>query len=78
MSEARRVRLEKLRWRSRRALLELDIVFQRFWRETGDSLDDETMAALERLLELEDHELWERINGCDMEASTWLRNARQP
>ena len=74
MDEARRIRLERLRWRSRRALLELDIVFQRFWREAGDGLDDKTMTALERLLELEDHELWERIKGCDMEASKWLHH----
>ena len=61
---ARHARDEKLRWHCRRALLELDIVFQRFWARQGDMpLDDATAATLERLLELEDHDLWELISG---------------
>jgi len=63
MNEQQRVRDERLRWHCRRALLELDIVFQRFWAEVGDALDDATAAALERLLEMEDHDLWELISG---------------
>jgi antitoxin CptB len=63
VDEARRVRLQKLRWHCRRALLELDLVFQRFWRQAGDDLDDRDAAALERLLELEDHDLWELVSG---------------
>jgi len=63
MNEQQRIRRERLRWHCRRALLELDIVFQRFWAQTGDELDDATAAALERLLELEDHDLWELVSG---------------
>ena len=63
MDESRRVRIEKLRWHCRRALLELDIVFQRFWNEAGDDLDDATMDALETLLEEEEHDLWELVSG---------------
>ena len=63
MDEARRVRIGKLRWHCRRALLELDIVFQRFWGEVGDKLDDATMDVLEKLLEEEDHDLWELVSG---------------
>jgi antitoxin CptB len=63
VDEQRRIRRERLRWHCRRALLELDIVFQRFWAEVGDGLDDATAATLERLLELEDHDLWELISG---------------
>ena len=63
MSEQQRVRRERLRWHCRRALLELDIVFQRFWAREGDELDDATATALERLLELEDHDLWELVSG---------------
>ncbi len=63
MNEQQRVRRERLRWHCRRALLELDIVFQRFWAREGDELDDATAAALERLLELEDHDLWELVSG---------------
>jgi antitoxin CptB len=63
MDELRRVRLEKMRWHCRRALLELDLVFQRFWGEVGDNLDDATIGTMEGLLELEDHDLWELVSG---------------
>jgi antitoxin CptB len=63
MDEARRVRIEKLRWHCRRALLELDIVFQRFWGEVGDDLDDTTLDVMEGLLAEEDHDLWELVSG---------------
>jgi len=63
MDETRRVRNERLRWHSRRALLELDIVFQRFWERTGDELDDAIALDLERLLEMEDHDMWELVSG---------------
>ncbi|CAG0928217.1 MAG: hypothetical protein EFKGCFLK_01402 [Rhodocyclaceae bacterium] len=61
--EDRGARLRRLRWHCRRALLELDLVFQRFWRQAGDDLNDSDAAALERLLELEDHDLWELASG---------------
>lgn len=63
MDEARRARLERLRWHCRRALLELDLVFQRFWSRVGDDVDAQTETALERLLEMEDHDLWDLVSG---------------
>jgi antitoxin CptB len=63
MDEARRVRIERLRWHCRRALLELDIVFQRFWGEVGDDIDETTLDLMERLLVEEDHDLWELVSG---------------
>ena len=54
---------QRLRWHCRRALLELDLVFQRFWLKAGDGLGDEDAAALERLLEMEDHDLWDLVSG---------------
>ena len=63
MDEARRVRLQRLRWHCRRALLELDLMFQRFWQRAGDDVDAATEAALKRLLEMEDHDLWELVSG---------------
>jgi len=63
MNEQQRARRERLRWHCRRALLELDIVFLRFWAAQGDTLDDTTASALERLLELEDHDLWALVSG---------------
>jgi antitoxin CptB len=63
MDEARRARLERLRWHCRRALLELDLVFQRFWARVGDGLGEQDEVALERLLAMEDHDLWYLISG---------------
>ena len=62
MDEQRRVRREKLRWHCRRALLELDIVFQRFWARE-EELTEIDEAVLERLLEMEDHDLWYLVSG---------------
>jgi antitoxin CptB len=63
MESERRARLGRLKWHCRRALLELDLVFQRFWERHGDALDLQGEAALTRLLELEDHELWALVSG---------------
>lgn len=63
MDEQQRIRQQKLRWHSRRALLELDIVFTRFWAQAGDELDEATVAGMERLLAMEDHDLWELVSG---------------
>jgi antitoxin CptB len=66
LTEMRRVRTEKLRWQSRRALLEIDLVMQRFWQRRTVALDDEQATTLEHLLEMEDHDLWELLSGrCD-------------
>ena len=62
MDEQRRARLERLRWHCRRALLELDIVFQRFWAK-GEELNEIDEAALEKLLAMEDHDLWYLVSG---------------
>ncbi|MCX8087444.1 MAG: succinate dehydrogenase assembly factor 2 [Rhodocyclaceae bacterium] len=63
MNEPRRIRTERLRWASRRALLENDLLLQRFWQSQPEVLDDETASVLERLLALEDHDLWELLSG---------------
>ena len=53
--------LERLKWRSRRGLLELDIVFERFWKRAGMELDEVEAAALERLLLLPDNDLLDLV-----------------
>jgi len=66
MEEDRRARVNRLKWHCRRALLELDLVFQRFWRRVdldGDDLDARSEQALARLLAFEDHDLWALISG---------------
>lgn len=59
----RRVRIDRLKWHCRRSLLELDLVFQRFWARYGEILGTDDEAVLTRLLELEDHDLWAVVSG---------------
>lgn len=61
--EDRRVRIDRLKWHCRRSLLELDLVFQRFWERYADTLGNEDEVVLARLLELEDHDLWAVVSG---------------
>ena len=58
-----RAAVERLKWRSRRGLLELDLVFERFWRGPGQGLEEGEAAALERLLELPDNDLLDLVMG---------------
>ena len=58
-----RAALERLKWRSRRGLLELDLVFERFWAGAGGQLTDAEAAALERLLVLPDNDLLDLVMG---------------
>ena len=55
--------VERLKWRSRRGLLELDIVFQRYWKSVDGELDDDEAAALEELLALPDNDLLDLVMG---------------
>ena len=63
MEEDRKARINRLKWHCRRSLLELDLVFDRFWERHEDDLDAQGEAALERLLELQDHDLWALVVG---------------
>lgn len=62
-NDLQRVRTERLRWHSRRALLEIDLMMQRFWQQQAEVLDDGQAETLERLLAMEDHDLWELLSG---------------
>ena len=53
----------RLRWRARRGLLENDLVFERFFKQFGDTLDDEQVIGLDELLDLSDNELLDLILG---------------
>ena len=55
--------LERLKWRSRRGLLELDLVFERFWAGPGRELEAQDAAAMERLLALPDNDLLDMVMG---------------
>ena len=55
--------LGSLRWRCRRGLLELDLVFSRFLDAHLEQLDADQRDALARLLELPDNDLWGMVCG---------------
>ena len=55
--------LRRLRWRCRRGLLELDLVFQRFLDRQYTSLNADDKAAFHRLLELQDNTLLAYLHG---------------
>jgi len=60
--------LRRLRWRSRRGLLENDLLLSRFLDRQGVTLDGTSLATLGRLLECEDQDLWALLSGrerCD-------------
>jgi antitoxin CptB len=53
------VEQNRLRWKCRRGLLELDLVFQRLI----PTLKDEEVPQLRALLELPDNDLWDIVAG---------------
>jgi antitoxin CptB len=53
--------LERLKWKSRRGLLELDLVLERFWKESGARMTGGEAAALERLLAVPDNDLLDLV-----------------
>jgi len=56
-------RLNRIRWRSRRGMLENDLVLTRFLDGKGTSLTEAEVAMLDRLLDLSDNDLWDLIAG---------------
>jgi len=55
--------MKRVRWRSRRGLLELDIVLGRFIEARYALLDDAGRQAFEVLLDMPDNPLWDMIAG---------------
>ena len=68
------MQFERLRWRSRRGLLELDLVFERFWKGAGNEMTDREAAALERLLLLPDNDLLDLVMGRAQAPDAQLRD----
>jgi len=66
MSIADPVYMERVRWRCRRGLLELDIVLGRFIERRYTVLDEQQRAVFDELLDLPDTELWDLITGNKM------------
>jgi len=55
--------LERIRWRARRGLLELDIVLGRFIEAHYAQLDEAGRRAFDALLDLPDNPLWDMVSG---------------
>ncbi len=55
--------LDRIRWRCRRGLLELDIVLGRFVDQHYTRLDEAQQAAFDELLDMPDTGLWDMITG---------------
>ena len=55
--------LSRLRWRCRRGMLENDLILARFLDARGATMDGDDVAALDRLLDLADGELWDVLAG---------------
>ncbi|CAN5218089.1 succinate dehydrogenase assembly factor 2 [soil metagenome] len=51
----------RLRWRSRRGLVENDIILDRFFEQHEMTLADDDVAALTRLLDLPDNDLLDLV-----------------
>jgi antitoxin CptB len=54
---------DRIRWRCRRGLLELDIILNRFLDRDLDALSPAEQDAFKALLELSDNDLWDLISG---------------
>ena len=65
--------LERLKWRSRRGLLELDLVFERYWAGPGREMNESQAAALERLLAMPDNDLLDLVMGRTRASDAALR-----
>jgi antitoxin CptB len=58
-----RHRIDRLRWRCRRGMLENDLVLSRYLDARGAELSGDEVAQLDRLLALSDNALWDLIAG---------------
>ena len=65
--------LNRLRWRCRRGMLENDLILARYLEARGNAMSEEDLAALDRLLDLADDELWNLIVGRTEPADPGLR-----
>jgi antitoxin CptB len=54
--------IDRIRWRCRRGLLELDLVLEAFLREELGNLTPAELAGFARLLEAADNDLWDWVS----------------
>ena len=56
-------RVKRIRWRCRRGMLENDLILARFLDASVDSLTEDDIANLDRLLHMTDDALWDVLSG---------------
>jgi antitoxin CptB len=56
-------RIGRIRWRSRRGMKELDVMFDAYFKSDLSACNDETLGLLERLLDCQDPDLLEWMLG---------------
>lgn len=55
--------LNRLRWRCRRGLLELDLILSRFAERELERMSEEELQNFAALLDYPDNELWDLVSG---------------
>ncbi len=82
MSTGDPVELQRLRWRCRRGLLELDIVLGRFVEHRYPKLNEQQRIVFDELLDMADNDLWDTVTGNkeltqahQREVLDWLKQA---
>ena len=55
--------IDRVRWRCRRGVLELDLVLERFLRDDWGSLTADERGGFTRLLQAADNDLWDWVSG---------------
>ncbi len=55
--------LERVRWRCRRGMLEMDILLGRFIEHRYAQMDEPQRVAFDELLDLPDTDLWDLVRG---------------
>ncbi|TAK40837.1 MAG: succinate dehydrogenase assembly factor 2 [Betaproteobacteria bacterium] len=58
-----RIARDRLKWKCRRGLLELDLVLGRYLRRHGSKLDAQELVLLNELLDHADQDLWAIVSG---------------
>jgi len=58
-----RLQRERLKWKCRRGLLELDLVLDKFFQGEGGTLSAGEAAAFSELLDQPDNDLWDLVIG---------------
>jgi len=69
-----RIAHDRLKWKCRRGLLELDLVLGRFLEGGAAAMDEAALKDFSELLEMPDNDLWDIVSGRSDEYAAGLRD----